>query len=266
MTPLAWTLLALLGTLLVVAAALAATYRRRLHHHLGRDLGDPLPTVPVSEVDARFRQGEFGPTLDAAVRWVGVGDGVPGGTSDREAWILAVLARDARRMFEFGTATGKTAWLWAANSPPDARVTTLTLAPDQHDVYEAAAGDSPADERDALGASRFERFLYDGTPEADKVEQLFGDSKELDVEPWEGAMDLVFVDGSHALSYLESDTANALRMVAPGGLVLWHDYRSPGGRRGAAFHFLNELGRKLPLVRIAGTNLVAYRAPDETAA
>lgn len=35
---------------------------------------------------------------------------VPGGTSDTEAAILAVMATDAMRMFEFGTCTGKTTY------------------------------------------------------------------------------------------------------------------------------------------------------------
>jgi hypothetical protein len=67
---------------------------------------------------------------------------------------------------------------------------------------------------------------------------------------------VVFVDGSHAYSYVVSDTAKALRMVRPGGLVLWHDYspECPG-----VFRALNELTARLPLVHIAGTTLVACR-------
>ncbi len=38
-------------------------------------------------------------------------------------------------------------------------------------------------------------------------------------------MDLVFVDGSHTLNYVRSDTANAFKMVVPdSGVVVWHDY------------------------------------------
>src|SRR5204863_237070 len=68
---------------------------------------------------------------------------------------------------------------------------------------------------------------YTGTEVEHKVEQLFGDSKTLDITPWAGTCDLVFVDGSHAYSYVVSDSEKALQLVRPGGLVLWHDYAGP---------------------------------------
>ena len=78
----------------------------------------PIRKVPVEALDPRFAPDELGPTRAAEVVYVGRGTiRVPGGTSDTEAWILAVLARDARRLFEFGTCTGKTAYLWARNQP-----------------------------------------------------------------------------------------------------------------------------------------------------
>jgi predicted O-methyltransferase YrrM len=185
---------------------------------------------------------------------------VDGGTSDAEAWILAVLARRARRMFEVGTCTGKTAYLWARNSPEGAKVTTVTLAPDHLGDYRTEASDDPTDVQFALRESSHTEFLYSGTPVASKVEQLFADSKTLDISPWAGQCDLVFVDGSHAYSYVVSDSAKALELVAPGGLVLWHDYAGPRHASGV-FRALNELAQKIPLVRIEGTTLVAYRKP-----
>ena len=95
-----------------------------------------------------------------------------------------------------------------------------------------------------------------------KVEQLFGDSKELDTTPWAGQCDLVFVDGSHAYSYVMSDSAKALDLVRPGGLVLWHDYAGPLHSPGV-YRALNELAQRLPIVRIAGTSLAAYRRPGD---
>ena len=73
----------------------------------------PIRKIPIEELDPRFRPDELGSTRAAEVAYVGRGTiRVPGGTSDTEAWILAVLARDAR-LFEFGTCTGKTTYLWA---------------------------------------------------------------------------------------------------------------------------------------------------------
>ena len=222
----------------------------------------PIPKVAVEALDPRFVPDELGPTRAAEVIYVGRGTiRVPGGTSDAEAWILAVLAKDSRRLFEFGTCTGKTAYLWARNQPSDGTVTTLTLAPDQAGASRPAAGDDPVALAYAEAESRFSRFLYSGTEAEGRVVQLYGDSKEFDAEPYSGSCYVVFVDGSHAYSYVVSDGAKALRMVRPGGMVLWHDYspECPG-----VFRALNELAARLPLTHILGTTLVAYRAPSST--
>lgn len=254
-------LCALLGVAALAFAVLFLQYRRRLYDLLGRDTRAPIRTVALDEFDDAFVQGPLGPTLAAEVTFVGRGRHVPGGTSDREAWVLASLAKARLNFFEFGTATGKTTYLLAANSGPDARVTTLTLPPDSHDSYARAGGDSAKATRTAHAESAFTTFLYTGTPVEYKIEQLYGDSKQFDTVPFRGRCDLIFVDGSHAYSYVVSDTEKALEMVAPGGIIIWHDY-SPfraGGRD--VYRALNELRRRLPLVRLAETTMVAYRAP-----
>ena len=221
----------------------------------------PIRRVPPEVIDPVLQPGPFGPTRDTEVAFIGRGPYiVDGGTSDAEAWILAVLAKRARTMFEFGTCTGKTAYLWARNSPPEARVITVTLAPDHLSDYRREATDDPQDVQFALKESSHTEFLYSGSPVAAKVEQLFADSKALDVSSWAGRCDLVFVDCSHAYSYVVSDSAKALELVAPGGLVLWHDYAGPRHASGV-YRALNELAQRLPLVRLEGTTLVAYRRP-----
>jgi predicted O-methyltransferase YrrM len=223
----------------------------------------PIKRVLPEAIDPVLRPGAFGPTRETEVAFIGRGPYVvDGGTSDAEAWILAVLAKRARTMFEFGTCTGKTAYLWARNSPADARVTTVTLAPDHLGDYRQEATDDPTDVQFALKESSHADFLYSDSPVAAKVEQLFADSKALDVSPWAGRCDLVFVDGSHAYSYVVSDSAKALELVAPGGLVLWHDYAGPRHAAGV-YRALNELAQRLPLVRLEGTTLVAYRRPAD---
>lgn len=257
-------LLALLAAFwFVVAIALVIPLLRQRSVRKQRNiLGEwPIPRASPEAVDPVFRPGHFGPTLDTEVAFVGRGPYlVDGGTSDAEAWVLAVLARRARLMFEFGTCTGKTAYLWARNSPPDARVVTLTLAPADIASYTRDETDDASDVAFALKESTHTDFLYTTSPVADKVEQLFGDSKSFDVAPWAGRCDLVFVDGSHAYSYVVSDSDKALELVAPGGLVLWHDYAGPRHAPGV-YRALNELSRRVPLVRLEGTTLVAYRRP-----
>ena len=219
----------------------------------------PIPTQALTALDPVFQVNELGPTRDSEVTFLGRGSlSVPGGTTDTEAWVLAALSRRAHLLFEFGTCTGKTAYLWARNSPPDARVVTVTLHPDERDRYQRTGQDGSHDTNAALAESAFSHFVYSGTDVEGKVEQLYGDSKALDLTPWAGQCDLVFVDGSHAYSYVVSDSRKAVALLRPGGLALWHDYggprHSPGIYRG-----LNELARELPLVHIAGTHFVAYR-------
>lgn len=221
----------------------------------------PIRRVRVSEIDPVFTPSRLGPSLDTEVQLIGGIDLLPitGGTSDLEAWILAVLSKRSRLMFEFGTASGRTAYMWARNSPSDARVVTLTLGSGDIAAYRREAGDADRDVENALQESRFSSYYYSDTQVEPKILQRYGDSKAFDESPWAGACDLVFVDGSHALSYVLSDSRKALRLARPGGLVLWHDYRGPA--LPGVYRGLNELAREYPLMHIAGTSLVAYRKP-----
>lgn len=219
----------------------------------------PIPTRRIEEVDPRFATDELGPTRATEVLFIGKGhNAVKGGTNDDEAWILSVLAKHSRDMFEFGTCTGKTAYLWARNSAPEAKVTTITLDPKTVDQYREDAGDMEVGRKHAVEESIFSRFYYTGTEVEHKITQLLGDSKALDETPHLGRFDLIFVDGSHAYSYVKSDTEKALRMLAPGGLLLWHDFRP---KIADVFRYLCELSRTLPLTHIRDTNLVLHRKP-----
>jgi len=220
----------------------------------------PIRTVPLAELDPVFKTNDLGPTLETEVAFVGRGQlVVPGGTSDAEAWVLATIAKKAHRIFEFGTCSGKTTYLVAKNSPADAKVTTITLAPDTISQYAEEAGDNRKNTRAALRESKLTHFLYQGSGVESKIHQLFGDSKAFDETPYLDSCDLIFVDGSHAYSYVVSDSKKALRMVKPGGVVLWHDYVGP--EEEGVFRGMNELAQAYPLVHVEGTTFIAYRRP-----
>jgi len=248
-------LLALLALVVITLDRYSRRFRSRGLVHAK----PPIRRASLAEVDPVFSRARM---RDREV--LVVGGAMFAGTDTEEAWILAALAKQARALFEFGTASGRTTYLWARNSPADARVITITLGPDQLARYQMADADSDQDTAIAIDESVFETFLYSGTDVEYKVEQLLGDSKYFDDAPYREQMDVIFIDGSHAYSYVQSDTAKALRMLRPGGLVLWHDYRGPCHVAGV-YRFLNELSRKLPLRWIAGTSLVCYRKPAEPA-
>jgi hypothetical protein len=85
---------------------------------------------------------------------------------------------------------------------------------------------------------------------------LLGDSATFDYQPYEGLMDLVYVDGSHSYSYVKNDTEAALRMLSQRGAIAWDDYPGYAG----IYAYLEELAPQLdaPLLHIYGTRLVIY--------
>jgi len=46
----------------------------------------------------------------------------------------------------------------------------------------------------------------------------------FDFSSWYGSCDLVFVDACHEYGYVLNDSKVALKLLAPGGVALWHDY------------------------------------------
>lgn len=88
--------------------------------------------------------------------------------------------------------------------------------------------------------------------------QLHGDSATFDWSAHVGGAGLVFVDGSHAYDYAKKDSETAMRLIRPGGIVLWHDYGIWPGVTQALEEL--EAARGLGLVNIRGTSLVFWRA------
>lgn len=217
----------------------------------------PIPKVEIEEFDKRFKPEAYGPPKNTEIYFIG-SYGTRGSISDFETWILCTFAKTASNIFEFGTFTGKTTYLLAKNSPEDGKVFTLTLSPEELSSYQSSEGDKENDTKSAIDESIFKSFYYAKDKVSYKITQLFSDSKIFDESKYLSNMDLIFIDGSHAQSYVESDTQKALRMIKPGGIIIWHDYRGPNRTQGV-FKTLNRLQKSLNLVHISGTSFVAYK-------
>lgn len=102
---------------------------------------------------------------------------------------------------------------------------------------------------------------FTGLPIASKISQLFGDSRQFNFLSYEGQMDLVFVDADHSYEGVQNDTRQALKLVRPGGVVVWDDYH-PSWL--GVMRCLEEFGKSLPIVHIQGTRLAFYRAPNRS--
>ncbi len=169
-----------------------------------------------------------------------------GGTSAlMELATLAAAAKCLRPgvIFEIGTFMGRTGRIMLLNGGEDSRLFTLDLPADQ------CAHVPGKDLR--------------GTPEETRATFLSGDSMNFDFSPWYGQCDLVWVDACHDYEYVVSDTENALKMVTPGGWVLWHDYRHTAWWSGVT-KCLQELKSTYPsLCHVTGTAIAALHMSEE---
>ena len=175
-----------------------------------------------------------------------------------------VQAMKARELFEIGTFDGFSTYHLAKNSPSDAKVYTLNLPvsasfADYATTYSLWEyhGDRKAHELIPL---RGIGSVYKTSDVADKVSQLFGDSLSFDFSPYFAAMDLCFIDGGHTYTHVRSDTANALKVLRPGGVILWHDYNM---QHREILRFLDEFAINNKLYHVEGTRLVLHLTPKQ---
>jgi len=255
-----WVIIVLIATNIVTLAALYFATRRmlKLRRQKRRAFAFgsyPIPQVKLEAVDPCFAMTEHGPAPASTVAFIG-GEGVVASLSDRETWVIAGLAKSARRVFEFGTCSGKTAHVMALNTPDEAEVHTLTIHPDDLSSLEFGSSDDRHHQGQAATEAAFTTFYYQGHPSEAKIHQIFSASKAYDETPLKGSVDLVFIDGAHTSSYVESDTAKAMAMLSERGVVLWPDYKPDAPD---VFDFLNALAKELTLVHIKDTDIVMYR-------
>ena len=150
--------------------------------------------------------------------------------------LKAALGFRSRRILELGSYRGETARLLAENTGDDVGICTVNV-----------------DERH--GAA------YRGLDAARKIIRKTGRISPALFQPDE-KYDLIFVDADHDFASVMNDTAVAFRVLAPNGVILWHDYRQD-----AYFHghcgvpeALNEFANRHAVYAIRGTMLAIYSA------
>ena len=162
------------------------------------------------------------------------------GTSLADAYSMVLLLKTtpAKTIVEYGTSYGHAALLFALNSPADAIIYTT---------------DFP--ERPAIGT------VLKGSPYAQKIRQSFEMTNRWDLSFLKGKVDFQFIDAGHGYEDVLSDSAKAFDLVAPGGIICWHDYTMMFRRD--VIRALDEIAerQKRDLVKIRNVNLVVYRHP-----
>ena len=89
-----------------------------------------------------------------------------------------------------------------------------------------------------------------------RIRQLRGDSVTFDAAAFVRDADLCFIDGGDSYECVKADTENALKVLAPTGVIVWDDY---AWFVEGVHQYLTELAQQLPLRRIAGSQFVIYR-------
>jgi predicted O-methyltransferase YrrM len=169
---------------------------------------------------------------------------------------FAQAVEDGASIFEIGTFDGRTSLNLAFSSPPHCQVYTLDLKPEMDTVYHLDQGERHMVEKPRSGA-RIDAYRITCGDTVSRIHQLYGDSASCDFSPYYNSCGLVFIDASHAYDYVLSDSRAALKMLKPGGAILWHDYGIWSGVTDALEHLA--AGEMPGIQCIQGTSLAYWR-------
>lgn len=176
-----------------------------------------------------------------------------GGNQDFAGLLFIVgLARalNSKRVFEIGTYNGVTAWTLARNMG-NAEVNTLDIPPGSEPSL-------PFGVSDHENKKEFTQRAYPLPPGSGVVIQHWGDSATFDFSAWRRSCDLIYVDGAHSRQYVDSDSENAIDMLAPVGAIVWDDYwwRIPGVAE--SLHDMRTRGGLDGIYRVPKTRLAVH--------
>ncbi|MBC7979166.1 MAG: class I SAM-dependent methyltransferase [Armatimonadetes bacterium] len=150
--------------------------------------------------------------------------------------IKAAKGFESKRLLEIGSYKGSTALLLAQNTDADVRIWTLDMDPQHGEAYR-------------------------GTEYEKRIHRVVGKATVGALEG-HGSFDFIFVDADHDYASVFEHTVVAFRHLAPGGVILWHDYHQNNYLHGAngigeALHMVSKkFGRNI--VSIEGTTLAIY--------
>ena len=224
-----------------------------------------IKTVSIAKVDKDFEFEKISddlyvPKQETLVKSMFFQEGnFKGITSDYEAWIMSVIAQKSKKIFEFGTCSGKTTYLFSENSPADCEIYTITLKKDQTENVSYISSDNRIAKRNALDESIYEKFFFTGKKSEKKIKVIFQDSKKLDISNFKNKFDLIFIDGGHTYSCVKNDTEKSFEMVKNNGLIFWHDYNPAKKSASDVVKYLDEISDKHNIFHIKRTHMCFLR-------
>jgi hypothetical protein len=189
---------------------------------------------------------------------------VVGMTSDYEGWILSCLAKSSKKIFEFGTCSGKTTALLALNSSSESEVYSVTLNP--ADLSNLSLGnnhDAKAAINNATKESVYDQFIFTNMSIKNKINLIFEDSTKLNVDKFENLMDLIFIDGGHNYSCVKNDSEKSFRMINnKKGYIFWHDYNVSKKSCKDVVKYIHEISKIKKIFHIKNTSLCYYKTSN----
>tara|TARA_B100000787_G_scaffold150053_1_gene122344 strand:- start:1038 stop:1823 length:786 start_codon:yes stop_codon:yes gene_type:complete len=229
-------------------------YKKKIKSKDTSDLHQIFATKKISD-------NLFGPAEEAIIRsfCISVENDIKGMTSDYEAWILSSLSKVSKNIFEFGTCSGKTTFLMGLNSPKDAKIITLTLNSEQTNDLIKKTNDTQIPLRNIYKESIYEKFLFSNTNVENKIQVMFKNSMNFEIEKYRNKFDLIFIDGGHTYSVVKNDSEKSFEMLKSKGIILWHDY-VPGKKSAKdVVKYIHEISSNKKIFHLRNTSLCYFK-------
>jgi predicted O-methyltransferase YrrM len=220
------------------------------------DITDAHEIFHLKEISKNLK----GPKEDVIIKSFSItpSNNIVGMTSDYEAWIISSLSKISKKIFEFGTCSGKTTYLMGLNSSVDAEIVSMTLNPDDLNNVKKKGKDNKVSFRNIIKESIYEKFLFSDEEVEKKIKIIFQNSLNLEHDKYKNKMDLIFIDGGHTYSVVKSDSEKSFEMLNENGIILWHDY-VPGKRSARdVVKYINEISKQKKIYKIKNTSLCIF--------
>jgi predicted O-methyltransferase YrrM len=220
------------------------------------DITDIHEIFHLKEISKNLR----GPKDDVIIKSFSISpsNNIVGMTSDYEAWIISSLSKISKKIFEFGTCSGKTTYLMGLNSSDDTRIVSITLNPQDINNIKKIDKDNKVSFRNIVNESVYDKFLFSKKDVEKKIEIIFQNSLNFDHNRYKKKMDLIFIDGGHTYSVVKSDSEKSFEMLNANGIILWHDY-VPGKRSSKdVVKYINEISKQKKIYKIKHTSLCCF--------
>lgn len=175
--------------------------RARPYTERSMEADDAVILAHVYRAAAPRRHLEFG-------TWEGFGASLCARNCAAEIWTINLPAGEPR-------ADGGPAYSTVRDAGEVARIgaiTPLELDEQGRPIYQTDAGE-------------FIGWRYRAEGFGARVHQILADSTSWDSSAFtDGFFDTILIDGGHQMEVVHADTEQALRLLRPGGLMIWHDF------------------------------------------